>query len=171
MNVIVARFRPAKPAQYTDGLSTGVIERPYGGRPVVVNRLRSVGAQPVADAGLGHDQPRLARVVFELLAQAGHVHAQTAHGVLVAGAEHGAQQLAVGHDAAGVSDQIAQQAVLGWRQMDLLAASGDQPPPQVDLDVAGAHHARLSRSLVSETWRRATRIRASSSVMLNGLVT
>jgi hypothetical protein len=68
-----------------------------------------------------------------------------------------------------VADQVAQQVELARREVDALRAAMRLVRPEVDLDVADA--AGLEAGGRPPARRKTARTRASSSVMLNGLVT
>src|SRR5690348_9185917 len=57
--------------------------------------IASLELEPVADAGLGHDQARCAGVSLQLLSEVSDEYAQTADSIFVAVAEHSPEKLAV----------------------------------------------------------------------------
>src|SRR5262245_61365776 len=86
---------------------------------------RLVGHEPVARAGLGHDD-RGSRGVVELLAQVRHVDPQVLRLLLVARPPDALQQEAVGAEPAGVGGEHLDQRVFGAREVHGLAVPGDQ---------------------------------------------
>src|SRR5262245_22917668 len=94
---------------------------------------------PIADPGLGQDQPRRGGTVRELAAQRTHVHPQVVALLRVAGTPYLPQQPLVGQQLARIRDERLQQRVLGLREMDRLAAERDQAATQVDLELAEAN--------------------------------
>ncbi len=77
---------------------------------------------------------------FDLLAQLADQHAQIGQIVDVRRAPDGGEQLAVGEHPAVAFGQPRQELVLLRREPHRLAGPADQPPHQVDLQLAGADH-------------------------------
>ena len=127
--------------------------------------------QPVADADLGQQVARPRRIGFDLAAQRAHVDAQVLRRFDMRRAPHLAQQLAMRQHLAAVARERGQQLVFDRRQMDVLrrrAARGAR---------RGRSRGRRSRCVAGPFAARgrpdgaaATRRRASSSPMPNGLV-
>jgi len=80
---------------------------------------------------------------------------------------HGAQQLMVGDHLAGVGDKDAEEIVLGRGQLRFLTRDSDDAPRQIHRQVPVV---KIGESADGAIRRMATRMRASSSPMLKGLV-
>jgi hypothetical protein len=68
--------------------------------------------EPVADPSLGQDQSRLAGIALQLLAELTDEHPQILDVVLMRGAPHGGQQLAMREHLAGRECALRQQVIL-----------------------------------------------------------
>src|SRR3954468_3009213 len=98
-------------------------------------------AQRVADAA--HRMDQRGAVDVELLAEVAHVgleHARVAAEVVLPDV---LEQLSAREDAAGVEHEVAQEAVLGCRELDVVAGARDLVRVLVELDVLERQAARL----------------------------
>ena len=111
-----------------------------------------------------------ARFGFELAAQLGEVDPQVARVGVLRPAAHRGQQRPSGDELARVAQQDLEQLPLGRGQMDPAAVGvARRLRGQVDLDVADPRPTPTGSAAAAR--RVAARSRASSSSMLNGLVT
>src|SRR5262245_22341273 len=108
--------------------------------PAIEPARRDLGpvglAQPIADAGLGQDQPRLAGIGLELGAQLPDIDAQILGLARLGGSPDLAQKLLVRNHAASVAHQQTQQVVFLGRQPDLAPVQRDVALDQVDAERA-----------------------------------
>src|SRR5262249_13875976 len=86
----------------------------------------SVGADPpVADAGLGHDEARVGRVVTELAPQLPDVHAQVVALGAVPAPPHLSQQVLVREQLPRLGGELLEQRELGLGQVHDVAVAAD----------------------------------------------
>jgi len=91
-------------------------------------------SKPIPDSCLGQQVSRHGRIVFDLLAQIGHVHPYVVGVLCMAGSPDGLEQLLVRDDPIRLCRQVREQAVFDRRQVQRLAVA--------------FHHACPSRSSI-----------------------
>ena len=128
------RSHSAKLVVSLDAERAGSRPRPAAASVVLSDCRRIiVGAQPVAEPGLGDEIARLARIGLELGAQVLHAHAQAARVVLALRAPHLADQLALHDDRAQVARQTFEHPILERRQVQLAVRAARLAAREIDL--------------------------------------
>src|SRR5512135_1113453 len=108
-------------------------------------KIRLLDLEPIPDTGLGLQMPRAGRVVLQLVAQLGHVHAQVMRVRDGVRPPHRVQQLTVGEHLPGLAYQCRQQLVLGRGEMHLRVGDEHAPGRQIDAQIAGGEHRLIRR--------------------------
>src|SRR4051812_6864587 len=101
----------------------------------------ALDVEEVADALEGPDAARLARLRAELPAHPRHPHPQVLEIVAVLGSPHLREELGVEDDLPGVCREVLEEQPFGPRELHELAATGDHPALEIDLDVVELDHA------------------------------
>ena len=136
----------------------------------LLRRLAAEIDEAVTYAALGEDVLGIGRVFLDLLPQVVDVQAHIMRLIPVLVSPDFCQDLVVGNHPAGVLDQVIEQTVLGWPQLDELAIHPHFAAVEVDLEAVVYFDNAMGEPEVVSVRRRTARTRLTSSRGLKGLV-